>query len=170
MSEWVNKFDMSTAGAQHSTAQHSTAQHHRTQTTRELGRYNTQHSWLNEYLSKHSLSCGAANHILPTHPPVNRQVGPCRRHPAVNRKVGPCRKYSPVNRQVGPCRKEHQVAQLLLSAQHMEDIPLGTVHQQGHKGIAALLIQPYLVGQYNAAVLVGRVGPGGDVEGGDAGG
>ena len=71
----------------------------------------------------------------------------------------------PVNRQVGPGRKEHQVAQLLLSAQHMEHIPLGTVHEQVHKGIAALLIRPYLVGQDNAAVLVGGVGAWRDVKG-----
>lgn len=71
----------------------------------------------------------------------------------------------PVHRQVGPGRKEHQVPQLLLGAQDMEHIPLGTVHQQVHKGIAALLIQPYLEGQHYAAVLVGGVGPPGDVQG-----
>lgn len=71
----------------------------------------------------------------------------------------------PVHREVGPGRQEHQVPQLLLGAQDMEHIPLGTVHKQVHKGIAALLIQPYLVGQHYAAVLVGGVGAWRDVQG-----
>ena len=71
----------------------------------------------------------------------------------------------PVYRKIGPGRQEHQVPQLLLRPQHMEDVPLSTVHQQIHQSIAALLIQAHLVGQHYAAVVVGGVGPGLAVQG-----